>query len=145
MKTIIAIRHASNKGKSETLRSLAEHLLDTYPLHIIKHLSPSPIPDKGDISMVVEINGKIIVIESQGDPYTELEKRLTKIVDSYNPDLIFCATRTKGETMIAIENVAAKGFQIIWTSTYQSQTNHTQLNKLKAKHLLDLAKEMKLI
>lgn len=144
MKTIIAIRHASNKGKSETLRELAK-LLVAYPNSSIRHLNPNPMPDKGDLSLVVEIVGIIIVIESQGDPYTELEKRLNKIIDSYNPDLIFCATRTKGETMIAIERVSAKGYQTIWTSTYQSETNHTQLNKLKAKHLLDLAKEMKLI
>jgi len=91
---------------------------------------------------------KTIGIKSQGDPGCELKERLQEIVDDYSVDYLFCATRTKGETVNDVYEVSKlNGYEILWTSTYQSDKNENEslidfLNKLKAKHLLDLLKEL---
>lgn len=141
MNTIITIRNTASKGKSETLRWFANSILAMYPDS--KLIFPSFfIPtDNGDFRLVIEINGKIIGVESQGDPGTDLKKRLFELVDKYNCSLIICSSRTRGDTVWAVENLAnEKGFQHLWTSTYQveNEKQHTKLNKLKAKQILDM-------
>ncbi|MES2738370.1 MAG: hypothetical protein V4672_18765 [Verrucomicrobiota bacterium] len=61
------------------------------------------------------------------------------------PWLIFCATRTSGETVQAVEELAeAADYEVIWTSTYQTGNEEWQgrLNALKARHLIELLKEL---
>lgn len=143
MKTIIAIWHTAEKGKTETVREIAKILIQTFP--DINSIDPIPIhvPPKGDFRLVIEINGVKIGLESQGDPNTNLMGRLRELVVDFECDLIFCTTRTRGETVNAVENISVEfGFDVIWTSTYQLQRNHTLLNNLKAKHLIDLAQNM---
>jgi len=148
MNTIITVWNSGDKGKSETLRELANLVLTNYPSY--KSIFPkvaAPIVS-GDFRLVLEINGIIVGIESEGDPKTNLEKRLFELVDKFNCSLIFCSTRTKGETVWAVENLAnAKGFQKIWTSTYQikDKNTHKQVNKLKAKHILELTQDLNLL
>ena len=148
MNTIIAVWNSGSKGKSATLRELANLIMTNYPNY--KSISPrvaAPIAS-GDFRLVVEINGVIVGIESKGDPNTNLEERLFELVDKYNCSLIFCSTRTKGETVWAVQNIAnTKGFQKIWTSTYQieDENTHEQINKLKAKHILELTQDLNLL
>lgn len=148
MKTIVAIWNAANRGKSQTLREFANLLLINYPG--LREIDPKPksVPLTGDFRLVVEINGIIVGIESHGDPNTDLEKRLFELADKFKCELILCSTRTKGETVYAVENLEnKKGFQIIWTSTYQIANANQQnlVNQLKAKHILDLLKNLKLL
>ena len=141
MKTIIALWHVANKGKTETLRNLAKLFVErfaeiSYPFEEFRN-----IPSTGDFRFIIEINGKIIGIETQGDPTTELEDRLIDLVEKYNCDIIFCATRTKGETIYAVDNLFYNhGFKTIWTSTYQVAdiTEQNLLNRLKAQQLLEV-------
>lgn len=144
MKTIIALKNTASTGKSETLRELAQLLMSTYPIHQVKLLKPDPIGGTGDFSFVAVMNGKIIAIESKGDPSTILKKRLSDI-EKYTPDIIICATRTTGETVIAVKAMEKKGYQAIWTSTYEVSDNFNQVNKLKAKQILELMKSLQLI
>ncbi len=148
MKTILAIWHSANKGKTETLREFANLLITTYPKPAHNEVFPKPIliPARGDFRIVVEINGKIIGVESKGDPKTNLGGRLLDLSDNFNCDIILCTTRTKGETVDAVNNlVHNKGFQTIWTSTYEVANNHQIVNQIKAKHLLDLLQNLSLI
>lgn len=144
MKTILAIKNTASTGKSETLRELAQLLMSTYPIHQVKFLKPDPIGGAGDFSFVAVMNGKTIAIESKGDPSTNLKKRLTEI-EKYNPDIIICATRTTGETVTAVKGLEKKGYQSVWTSTYEVLDNFNVVNKLKAKHVLELMQNLKLI
>jgi len=110
----------------------------------------SPIPalvhPTHDFRLIIEIKGKIIGIESQGDPKTNLKGRLEELVTKYNCDLIFCTSRTRGETVWAVENVVnAFGYDPIWTSTYQTTGSHSLVNDLKAKHIIDLVQNLSLI
>jgi hypothetical protein len=146
MKTIVAIWGASNKGKTSTLREFAIALLAAYPTY--KPLFPIPvaISAKGDFRLVVEVNGKIIGIESKGDPNTGLRARLEDLAVNHHCDIILCSTRTKGDTVDAVDSLSYhKHFQTIWASTYQIASNQNLANQAKAKHLLHLLQLLSLI
>ena len=141
MKTVLAIWHTSNKGKTETLRELANLLLTNYPACLPIFPTSKIVPESGDFRLIVQINGKIIGIESQGDPGTDLQSRLLCLSDNFKCEIIFCSSRTKGETVEAVDYLYTKrDFQTIWTSTYQiaSEPQQNVANNLKAKHILDL-------
>lgn len=149
MKTVLAIWNSGNKGKTETLREFAVLLLAAYPNY--KEILPvsSKISATGDFRLVVEINGKIIGVESQGDPKTNLKSKLIDLADNFKCDIILCSTRTRGETVQAVYEslLNSRGFKAIWTSTYQVENtlDYKTVNQLKAKHLLELLQALLLI
>ncbi len=148
MKTVLAILHSGDKGKTETLREFANLLIYTYPSFRPIFPIPTTVSATGDFRLVVEINGKIIGIESQGDPKTNLQNRLIDLADTFHCEIILCSSRTRGDTVSAVDNLShTRGFQTIWTSTYQiaNTANHNIVNRLKAKHLLDLLQGLTLI
>lgn len=146
MNTILAIWNAGGKGKSTTILELANLMIAQFPKYKQIYSSKNTIKLSVDFKLIIEINGKIIALVSQGDPGTKLEIRLDEIVKKYNPNIIFCSCRTRGETVRAINNIAKKySYDKIWTSTYQTTHNHLLANKLKAEHLLDLIIKMGLI
>jgi len=148
MKTILAIWHSAEKGKTETIREFAKLLIEKYNIDTDINLEPILIPTKADFRLIVNINGKVVGIESQGDPGTGLKDRLIVLADLNNCDIIICSTRTKGETIDAVDNLHYNyGFQTIWTSTYQiaKESEQKLANKLKAKHIIDLLQTLELI
>lgn len=146
MNTITAIWHSAGKGKSSTILELANLLLKTYPNYKLIYSSKDVKKITIDFRLVIEINGKIITLESQGDPGTKLKERLEGIIKDYSPNIIFCTCRTRGETVNAIENTANKyEYDTIWTSTYQTTHNHKLANQAKAEDLLDLVSKFGLI
>jgi len=148
MKTVLAIWHSGDKGKTETLREFANLLISTYPTFRPIYPIPTAVSATDDFRLVVEINGIIIGIESQGDPNTNLQNRLIDLADNFHCEIILCCSRTRGETVIAVDNLFhTRSFQTIWTSTYQiaDKANHNLVNRLKAKHLLDLLQGLTLI
>ena len=145
-KTVIAIWHKANNGKTDTLRAFANLLLTTYPTHSLIFSKPTPIPATADFQLVVQINGKIIGIESQGDPNTGLNNKLINLTSHHHCDIILCSTRTSGDTVKAVDYLCSQyGFDAIWTSTYQVTSNHRFANQTKAEHILDLLKKLNLI
>jgi hypothetical protein len=147
MDTIIAIWNSGGKGKSSTILALANLLLRKYPNHIVIYSSKDISKLSIVFTLIIKINGKTIALESQGDPGTGLEKRLDKIVNNYNPNLVFCTCRTRGETVYAVDNTANNfGYDTIWTSTYQvTNNNDDSANQIKAEHLLDLILQLGLL
>lgn len=147
MKVIFAVWNRSATGKSGTLRSLAQLLVRKYPTSTVlipNEFNIAQISDR-DFRFVIEINGKIIGIESQGDPNTGLERRLTElcagIEGEFKPcDIIVCAGRTRGSTVRAIDKVAVDyGYSVVWSSTYQvgDEFSKDEANNLKAQHILE--------
>jgi hypothetical protein len=146
MNTILAIWNSGGKGKSSTILELANTILAQFPNYTPIYSSENITNLLIDFTLVIEINGKIIALESQGDPGTNLEERLKKIVNTYNPNLILCTCRTRGETVQAINNVAKKhSYDKIWTSTYNVAHSQKLVNTLKGEHLLDLILKLGLI
>lgn len=147
MNTILAIWNAGGKGKSTTILELAKLLLAQLPKNYVPLFSSKDINNLSvNFTLVIEINGKTIALESQGDPGTKLEERLNKIANTYNPKLILCTCRTRGETVQAIHSIAKNhSYDKIWTSTYDVTHSHKLANTLKGKHLLDLILKLGLI
>lgn len=141
MKTVLSLWHVENKGKTETLRAVANLLLKNYPTCKPVYPTPAIVPDSGDFRLVVQVNGKTVGVESQGDPRTNLQDRLLDLADNYGCDVIFCTSRTRGDTVTAVDNLYhTRGFDTIWTSTYQiaGESQQNAANELKAVHMLDL-------
>jgi hypothetical protein len=145
-KTIVALWHTGGKGKTTTVREIAKTLLALYPNCTPLYPKPPVVPETGDFRLVLEIKGTIIGLESQGDPKTKLKQRLEVLITEFKCDLIFCTTRSRGETVRAVEQVAqAHDFEQIWTSTYQTRTEHSLVNSLKAKHMVELVEGLGLV
>ncbi|RYE89641.1 MAG: hypothetical protein EOO37_04635 [Cytophagaceae bacterium] len=146
MKTIVAIWGASDKGKTSTIREFVNTLLAAYPAYKPLFPIPAAVSATGDFRLIIEINGKIIGIESKGDPNTGLRARLEDLAVNHHCDIILCSTRTKGDTIDAVDGLSYhKHFQTIWTSTYQIASNQNLANQAKARHLLDLLQSLSLI
>ncbi len=139
-KTILAVWHEAGRGKTQTLREFANLLLLTYPHYNPIFPVPASVPVRGDFRLVVEINNKIIGIESQGDPNTKLQDRLIYLADVYYCEVILCTTRTSGQTVAAVEYLCRnRKFADVWTSTYEiTRANQPFANNIKAKHILEL-------
>lgn len=145
-KTILALWHVANRGKTETLREVANLLLQTYPNHVAVFPIPLAVPPTGDFRMVVRISGRVVAVESQGDPGTDLNGRLLDLVNNFGAEVIFCSTRTKADTVAAVENLRiTQGFEAIWTSTYQTDRNHNFVNRLKAQHIIELVRGLSIL
>jgi len=149
MKRIIVLWHSGNKGKTKTLIELGNLLLsekDVDIVHCDKLVNKNgTLPKNKDFTLVLNLFDKTIGIVSQGDPKSELMDRLQKTIDNYHIDYLFCATRTKGETVADVYEVSeSNNYDILWTSTYHSENGYgiDFLNNLKAKHMLDLLIEL---
>ena len=151
-KVIICLWHRAGMGKSETIREFARVLLNKYrkqERHIEyfewegEKVEGENVPCKGDITLVVKINEITIGIRSQGDPNTETDETLKKLAKKC--DIIVCASRTKGETVWAVDSL--QKFETIWTSTYQiaDPSLQTRVNRLKAQQIMELITELALI
>ncbi|MEG0984228.1 hypothetical protein [Algoriella sp.] len=120
MKKIYALYGSKDRGKSETIKLLFDKLksLDYEILEII-----IPIYG-GDIRVVIKINGKIIAIESQGDPNSRIFESLPSFV-KIEADIIICATRTRGGTVKLVEKYNKK-YNIIWVKKEHSASISSQ-------------------
>lgn len=142
MKTMIVLEAVANQGKTSTLTFLKEMFFqEGYTRKIYYEM-----PDDKDFAISFEINKKIVAIISQGDDH-RLDKRLTDLYKE-NIDVLFCASRTKGSTIKAIENISKKhDINIIWSTTYRTKVKEDEiiLNKLKACHLRDVMISLDLV
>lgn len=148
MKNIIALSGASSKGKTQSLRSFADILIENFPQSSVLFSSKTDLSPKTDFQLVCKIAGNTIGIHSQGDPNQNLEQRITGLSLKYGCDTIICACRTKGSTVAATNKLArSNAAQIIWTSTYESSDKkmHDSLNKLKSQHLIQLLQILNLV
>ncbi|MDR1896561.1 MAG: hypothetical protein LBR10_07215 [Prevotellaceae bacterium] len=148
MKRIIALWHSGNKGKTRTLIELGNLLLSDESCIIVESLvgKNDKLPENKDFILIVKLYDKVIVgIDSVGDPGCNLKNRLKEMIDKHNVEYLFCATRTRGETVSDVYDISnARDYEILWTSTYHSdsETDIDFFNKLKAKHLFDLLIEL---
>lgn len=128
MKKIIAVRGTINAGKTTSIK-MALDLLKKKPsakLTIIK--------DGTDVIVIVEINGVIIIVASAGDTEEILKEMLSKI-SSINWDILICATKTRGKTVMLIENCNPK-HSTIWIDKNPAPSNQIAANEATAHEIL---------
>mgnify|MGYP001590677526 CR=1 FL=1 len=121
---IIALRGVSNVGKSTTIKKVYDLLTAKY-----KDATSEP-PFLGvDIRVVLTINGIKIGIESQGDPSGRLEESLSLFV-KVGCKVIICATRTRGQTVDAVDNLK-QNYEIVWLQQeYKANASEQEANNL---------------
>jgi hypothetical protein len=137
MKTIIALKGPSNTGKSATLVKVYEYLKARYPNAPIQHELTNH-----DIRALMEIKGQALGIESQGDPGGRLFESLRLFVRE-KCVIIVCATRTRGGTVQAVEQLASQ-FAIKWIDKPR-ELNATQHERTNNAFALDIMKQIELL
>jgi len=135
-RSVIALYGPSSQGKSETVRETANLLLATFPNHTLHAIN-----NGADITYIVDINGVIIGIESQGDPNSRMFQSLQTFV-AQGCDIIICSCRSRGATASAVEDLHRNHqYEIIWSTNHRSwHKNQMQLNQIAASEILELIK-----
>lgn len=97
MKKIIALRGKGNSGKSQTIRSLAEMLLEKGFRPIVGKNFPEIIIGRTgkprDFWQIFEANGVIVGVSSSGDTYGVVRWQLDNLIN-YECQVCICACRT---------------------------------------------------
>jgi len=138
MKQIFGLYGTSNVGKSETIKNVYRKLTEKYPNFIFQKDFKQIIADEGDICVIIIINGKIIGIESQGDPNSRIFISLPIFV-KFNCDIILCATRTRGATVEEVEKLKS-AYELKWINKNPSEnaTKNKSDNDKLATEILNL-------
>jgi hypothetical protein len=138
MKNIITLSGVSNIGKSETIKLLYSKLINEFKDFSFVEDVKQITDDKGDITVVIVIHGKIIGIESQGDPGSRVVRSLPNFV-KLNCDIIICATRTRGSTVELVEKFSNE-YKIEWMSKKVVKDNFRVVNDKEAGLILEKIK-----
>lgn len=136
MSRIIALQEPSDAGKTRTLIQVFKDLQAKYPTATVQRLDNK----KKDIKVILwGVNGKIVGIESQGDPNSRLEKSLANFLEA-PCDIIFCACRTSGMTVNWIKALSPK-YSIHFEQKERVMDEHeqTKANSSMATRLIELA------
>lgn len=115
MKTLLALRGPSNRGKTASLCMLIELIRATYPAATF-----AEDRFKVDVTLVVTINGTKIGIETQGDPKSRLARSLARFI-KINCTVIICACRSYGKTVDIVRSGGASRYHIKWFEKAKSE------------------------
>jgi hypothetical protein len=129
-KTIIAVYGRKDEGKSSSIKLVCHKLLDEFP-NAISSIPKEEISYSGDILLVITLGSVRIGIESQGDPNSRMITEETiKYLAEEKCDIILCATRTGGETVHKVDEIAdAYNYHTLWLSTFWGpHLSHQVLN-----------------
>jgi hypothetical protein len=107
-KHVIALYGTANVGKSATLRKVFELLTAAYPTAHIQTIHPPGM----DSTVIIDIDGILVGIESQGDPNSRLAESI-ELFKKAKCVIIICATRTRGDTVTIVENLKPE-FTVVW-------------------------------
>lgn len=142
-KTIIAIYGRQSEGKSTTIRMIYNALV--HPT--MGGIPDRPVPDTGEILVIINIHGVRIGIESWGDPGGRMiaEDTLRELAKE-KCDIIVCATRTKRDTVWLVDKVATEfEYNTLWTSTYYTPSlSHDLLNRRRAEDVVRVIDDLML-
>jgi hypothetical protein len=130
-KKIFALCGRADVGKSSTILKAYERLTSKYK----NAKKEYEILGAVDIRSVLTINGIKIGIEGQGDP-GRLEESLSLFV-KVRCQLIICATRTRGQSVDAVNALAEHRYEVIWFEQVISELSGQEASNLAmAKQLI---------
>ena len=135
MKTIICFYGGAGIGKTSSILAVWNrlNLNNQSPLH----------QSADDICAVVPFCNSTVGIASQGDPCSAQDEWLEELMN-LGCEIIVCASRTKGSTVDAVEDVAQRGeYVTIWFSPFYSadSVNTNVLNNLTADAVIELIRK----
>lgn len=137
-KTIIAVYGRAEEGKSTSIKLACRKLLSDYP----NAIPPAEgINDNGDILTIVRLGDIKIGFESQGDPKSRMISEDTiRYLANEECHIIICATRTGGETVHKVDEIANEfNYHTLWLSSYWSPNlNFNVLNDQLSDQLIRL-------
>lgn len=138
VRKVIALWGVANVGKSDTVKKAYELLISKYANALTGH---QILAAGADIKAILTIRGVKVGIESQGDPGGRLEKSLSLFVQA-QCRVIICATRTRGQTVKAVEQLEPS-YQVIWLEQALKSTAPEQQssNLAMARKLVEEAEE----
>ena len=127
-KKIIALRGKANVGKTSTLKKAYEILKNNYTIeNVFKRID-------AEIKVIVIIKGVKIGIESQGDPGYRLKESLKEFAEK-ECVIIICATRTRGQTVKAVEEQKPI-YKVIWKEQKENKLAQAATNDAMAKKII---------
>ncbi len=151
MNHIIALKQSSSKGKSSTIKALAKLFIETYPENT-NLFQKGDLNTSKDIRLIIafKINNRQIIIafDSKGDPGQKLDIRLKENITIYDANIIFTACRSSGDTYNQVKHIGSDhSYNVIFTAPYETNNSdqYVLMNQLKAKHMLQLTKDLNLI
>jgi hypothetical protein len=119
MKTIVALQGVGNSGKTTSIKKAYQLLIDAYPDATVE-----VILNRVEITVIININGALVGIESQGDPRSRLPKSLDHFV-RVGCEVIVCATRSYGGTVEAVKALDGR-YHIQWLTKDAKQEPKAQ-------------------
>ncbi|WP_056659854.1 hypothetical protein [Pseudorhodoferax sp. Leaf265] len=96
------------------MKLVIDMLKDAYPQAEIDERSY-----KVDRTLVMDIDGCKVGIETQGDPGSRLPTSLKRFVDA-DCEIIVCACRSYGATRTLVEDLSKNGYVIQWFDKHRS-------------------------
>jgi len=118
MRIIIANIGTENKGKSTSIKEVFYLLSKRYPHNVTKLI------DNGDIEATIEVKGKLVGIESQGDPNSRIFETLPELVNM-GCEIIVCACRTSGGTKDLVEETCRdNNYTLIYSANARTSADN---------------------
>lgn len=116
-KTIIAVYGTSESGKSRSIKQFAFNNVNDF-LDMNGTIIAINPQNSDDIYGIIQQGNVLIGISSQGDPGTGLLGRLEELIHR-GCEIIICATRTRGQTVWDVDNVARSSeYNVIWFGNF---------------------------
>ena len=130
-KIVFANYGAGKQGKSSSVKEVYNLLNSKYKAKLLI--------GGADVKATVQINGVLVGIESQGDPYSRMFQSMDDFV-KMGCEIIVCACRSSGSTRRKVESLANMGYQVVWTRNDRTDisTLHPYLNMAFARRIEDL-------
>lgn len=130
MSHFVALKGRGSSGKTETIKLVFQLLQARYSNAVVDLLISNTI----DIKATMVINGNKVGIESQGDPNSRLKQSLADFVD-VECSIIICATRTRGKTVVWVNNYSS-GNRIDFIQQTYATANHSDVNGQTASQII---------
>jgi hypothetical protein len=121
---VIVLRGPANVGKTTTIKKAYDLLKSKYPNAVRGRTARVGIEFIGTLT----IHGVRVAFETQGDPSTELELRLSPYV-RMECEIIVCATRMWGETVDAVKKLEPN-YKVIWLRQVRSDPGGQESSNL---------------
>ena len=137
-KYIICDAVRADSGKSETL------------LHVITKLGGDSIATKindKDKSAIIKVDGGKVAVVTLGDPASGHFDYLSDVAKE-EPDIIVCASRTRGETVEDVMSISIEhNYDVIWFNNFyfsgtSDESQRRILNETSADAVVTLVKKL---